>query len=686
MMALDDQGAGGAGLDVGDAPLVDAQGLTVSFRVAGGRLVAVDGVDISVGRGETVAIVGESGSGKSTIARALIRAYEPEAGTILFDGTDITHLSERRLRPVRRRMLMVQQDPYASLDPRMTIAEIIAEPLRAQGWSDRRAITERVEHLLGEVGLGQEAMTRVPAQFSGGQRQRVSIARALAPEPELLIADEPLSALDVSVQAQLINLFQDMQERHGAAYLFISHDLALVRQVVDRMIVVYLGRVVEEGPVADIFDQALHPYTAALLSAIPRRHGTTGTPRIVLGGEPPSAVARPTGCHFHPRCPIARPRCAREAPPLTVGADGRAVACFYPGLLAHDGSVRPLAAVRHGQDLADGPGPDVEGEDGATDAAATTPPQVVSVLRRIASQVGWRFAQLLLTLFAVTTALFFLLRLTGDPAAVLAGQNTSTQQLALIRHQYGLDLPLSTQYLHFLRMTFTLNFGSSFQSGGSALAEVRQRLGPTLGLSLVAMAINVVVSTVLGAVIGARRESREARVLSSGVFVAQGVPFYILGLVMIQVLTVEVHLLPSLGDKTVSAWIMPSLALAWFLAPRLTRVVAVNVAAAMDQDFVRVARASGAGMTATVVRHALPNGLMAAATLAATQFAYLLSGTLIVEQIFGWPGLGSLLISSITNVDFPVVEASVFVIAVLVYVVNAVTDVALTIIDPRTRR
>ena len=312
-------------------PLIEAARLRVTFPVGNRRLVAVDDVSLSVQSNETVALVGESGSGKSTVALTLARARDPEAGTIRFDGIDITHLRGRALRPFRRRFQLVLQNPYASLDPRFTVHDVIAEPLRAHRWGNPADVSRRVATLLEQVGLATSAARRYPAQFSGGQRQRISIARALALGPDLVIADEPVTALDVSIQAQIVNLLADIQAASGVAYLVIAHDLALVHHIADRVLVMYLGRVVEEGPIDPLSAEPQHPYTAALLSATPVPDRDRRRQRIVLRGDPPSAIDRPTGCAFHPRCPIARPHCAAESPALVDIGAGRRVACFYPG-------------------------------------------------------------------------------------------------------------------------------------------------------------------------------------------------------------------------------------------------------------------------------------------------------------------------------------------------------------------
>ena len=321
--------------------LLEARDLAVTFASGGRRLFALDGVSLHVGRGETVGLVGESGSGKSTLALTLMRGHDPDRGEIRFDGRPITRLSGAALKPVRRRLQMIFQDPYASLDPRMTVMRLVAEPLVAHRWGTRAEIRDRVLDLLAGVGLPPDAADRLPAQFSGGQRQRIAIARALALEPDMLIADEPVSALDVSIQAQIVNLLRDVQRRLGIAYLVIAHDLALVHQISDRILVMYLGRIVEEGRSDDVVGRPLHPYTVALLSATPVPEDSRKGRRLVLAGEPPSPIDRPAGCAFHPRCPIVRDRCRTEAPPLVARGDGRAVACWHPGEMPSPVAVPP---------------------------------------------------------------------------------------------------------------------------------------------------------------------------------------------------------------------------------------------------------------------------------------------------------------------------------------------------------
>jgi len=327
--------------DAGPAPLLQVQGLVKHFLLPRENFLeqhrvlrAMDGVDLEVFPGETVGLVGESGCGKSTLARLVMRLEEPTAGRIVFDGQDISHASQSAIRPLRRRMQMIFQDPYASLNPRMTVGEILAGPLCLYGLARGAAeARKRVGDLLNLVGLPPEAAARFPHEFSGGQRQRISIARALAVEPGFVVGDEPISALDVNIQAQIINLMIGLQERLRLTYLFIAHDLAVVRHISDRIVVLYLGRVVETAPAAELFRRPLHPYTACLISAVPTLDAKGSKQRIVLSGEVPSALNPPSGCHFRTRCPAATARCAAEVPVLAEVAFRQRVACHFPGVV-----------------------------------------------------------------------------------------------------------------------------------------------------------------------------------------------------------------------------------------------------------------------------------------------------------------------------------------------------------------
>ncbi len=319
-----------------DRSLLDVRNLAVHFPLGGGlfggpkRTVrAVDGVSLTVAHHETLGLVGESGCGKTTLGRAIVRLIDPTAGSVTFDGQDLTRLSQAELRPVRRRLQIIFQDPYGSLNPRMTVFDTLAEPLRihslAQGPEDERG---QVVDLLKRVGLRPEQMGRYPHEFSGGQRQRIGIARALAVRPQLIVADEPVSALDVSIQAQIVNLLKDLQDELGLSFLFVAHDLGVVRYVSHRVAVMYLGRVVETATAAALYEDAKHPYTRALLSAVPVPDPTRKRHHLPLAGDVPSPLSPPRGCTFHPRCPMAKPGlCDQASPQLRDVGDSHAVAC-----------------------------------------------------------------------------------------------------------------------------------------------------------------------------------------------------------------------------------------------------------------------------------------------------------------------------------------------------------------------
>ena len=319
-------------------PIVQVSDLKMHFPIRQGAVIqrqvgsvkAVDGISFEIAEGETLGLVGESGCGKSTAARALLQVYQPTAGSVRFRGSELVGLGKRKMAPYRRNLQMIFQDPYASLNPRMSVAETIGEPIRVHGLREGTAVWDRVRELMEMVGLTEAMMTRFPHEFSGGQRQRIGIARALAVEPEFIVCDEPVSALDVSIQAQVINLLDDLQRKLNLTFLFIAHDLGAVKHVSDRIAVMYLGKIVEIADSVELYRHPLHPYSKALISAVPvpspklERERT----RVLLKGDLPSPSNPPTGCRFHARCPIAIDRCATEEPPLVEHGPNHTAACW----------------------------------------------------------------------------------------------------------------------------------------------------------------------------------------------------------------------------------------------------------------------------------------------------------------------------------------------------------------------
>ncbi|KMS75466.1 peptide ABC transporter ATP-binding protein [Streptomyces viridochromogenes] len=343
-MSETETGAGTAAVKAGSAgdekPLLKVEGLVKHFPIKKGLLQrqvgavkAVDGIDFEVRRGETLGVVGESGCGKSTMGRLITRLLEPSGGRIEFDGTDITHLNTSGMRPLRRDVQMIFQDPYGSLNPRHTIGSIVSAPFRLQGVEPEGGVKKEVQRLLELVGLSPEHFNRYPHEFSGGQRQRIGIARALALKPRMVVADEPVSALDVSIQAQVVNLMDDLQDELGLTYVIIAHDLSVVRHVSDRIAVMYLGKIVELAERDALYASPMHPYTKALLSAVPipdPKRRTAKSERILLRGDVPSPIAPPSGCRFHTRCWKATEVCRTTEPPLAELRPGQRVACHHP--------------------------------------------------------------------------------------------------------------------------------------------------------------------------------------------------------------------------------------------------------------------------------------------------------------------------------------------------------------------
>ncbi|HEX8976940.1 MAG TPA: oligopeptide/dipeptide ABC transporter ATP-binding protein [Solirubrobacteraceae bacterium] len=369
--------------DAPPAALLEVEHVELHFPIKRGLILdrtigvvhAVDDVSLSLVEGQTLGIVGESGCGKSTLARCIVRLLEPTSGTMRFRGRDITHLGRRGMSPVRREVQLVFQDPVASLNPRKRVGQIIGTPLRLHGM-ERGKVQARVRELLDRVGLNPEHINRFPHEFSGGQRQRIGVARALAMDPRLIVLDEPVSALDVSIQAQVVNLLDDLQDDFGLSYVFIAHDLSVVRHVSDQIAVMYLGKLMELSPARELYDKPIHPYTEALLGAIPipDPRENRARERMVIGGEPPNPISPPSGCRFHTRCPRATQVCSDVEPPLAEYAGGHLAACHHPMNVSaaevSSASRSALSPLSAGEEMPSG---EAGGAAGAGDASPGAP-------------------------------------------------------------------------------------------------------------------------------------------------------------------------------------------------------------------------------------------------------------------------------------------------------------------------
>lgn len=642
---------------VGAPPILRVEHLSKRFPDGRrGWIDAVRDVSFEISRGECLAIVGESGSGKSTVARSVVRALTPDSGRIYIDRKEIGSLGERGLREIRPRIQLVPQDPYSSLNPRMTVSRILGEAMGTLAWGSRRATTDQKVELLEKVGLSAEALVRLPAEMSGGQRQRVAFARALVMCPDVIVADEPFSALDVSVQATLAELLVRLKEDSSVAWLLISHDITVVSCIADRVAVMYDGAFVEMGESGEVLTRPTHPYSRALVGSVPGGAGLR--------------EKRYAESELEYNCGAT----AYESPELRAA----------PADSGGGSSGGRLSGATSGPHA---------GEAGTTarpvEASLTVGTAEGAVERyrggKIAGRIAKAVVDLVMAVFGVSAVLFVLLHLSGDPAHVLAGYTATPDQVAATRAEFGLNSPILVQFFRFIKMAFSFNFGRSYSTSQLVGPLVLSALLPSLAIVLIAMVVNLLLSTALGVLIGGRPGSRTSSGLSGLIFASQGIPFFVVALLIVPLFGVKLGWLPVVSNGYGLGLVMPVIVLVWMLTPRLARVLAANVAREMGSDYVRVARAWGATRRNVVWRHALPNGAIGAVSMAGTQLGGLLSGTVIVEVIFSRQGIGRLMVSSIQELDFPVVLGCVVVISVFVYLVNLLTDILMTLIDPRLR-
>ena len=631
--------------------LVGLQGISVHFPVGGGLfrkagvLRAVEDVSLEIGAGETLALVGESGSGKSTLGSVLAGLRAPTAGVVSFRDRP---LDAAGWREARKQIQVVFQDPYSALDPRMPVSSIIAEPLRINRIGTARERQARAAELVGQVGLPTDALNRYPHEFSGGQRQRIAIARALAPSPELIIADEPLSALDVSIQSQVLNLMKALQAQHGLAYLFISHDLAVVHHLVDRVAVLYLGRLVEIAPREALFARPSHPYTALLLDAVPRIGRRRERGSSMIRGEMPSPLAPPPGCVFTRAAPRRR-RCA--------------------------GWRRRSWRRRRG--------------------GRRSWRRATSRNRRMGRFILTRSLQALLVLLVMSFVIYSLIGLMpGDPLDVMIASNpgATPEVVAHLRAIYGLDQPLVLRYWHWLLSALVGNFGYSRTYSQPVLLVLLPALWVTCKLMVISFTISVVASLLLGIVAALRPGGIVDSLISLLAFAGISVPVFWLALVLILLFAVSLHWLPASGQTTVGLGgvgdqirhlVMPVATLALASTGNFIRYVRASMIETLRMDHVRTARAKGAGERRVVLVHAFRNALIPVVTVMALSFGTLFSGALVTETMFALPGMGKTIYDAILGNDFNLALVGLLFATFVTLVSNLAADLLYGALDPR---
>lgn len=718
-----------------DAPLLQVRHLVQEFTVRGhggtkgGTLQAVADVSFDIGRRETLGLVGETGSGKSTIARSILMAPPPKAGSILLNGTEMKGGSRAQLRDLRRQVRMIYQDPYSSVDPKWQVQEIVEEPLITSSELSRKRRAERVAELLDLVGLDPtQHGPRRAKELSGGQCQRVAIARALAMEPDLIIADEAVSSLDVLIQAQVLNLFEMLRREMDLSYLFVAHDLATVKQVSDRVAVMYLGTICEIGPAERIYHEPLHHYTTALLGSVPRPdpHQRGTVTEGAIAGEPPSPLRPPSGCRFRTRCPAAVQRCAEETPELRHSDSDPAhlVACHFPveWVSQHEKSIRVHQfETRSSTGTAGANRPAVDGElanRGAGAGEDDTPDEVVrepALVLADDGDGGGMWAQLLLrirnspsirlvvkrilwaipVLWGVTFLIFCLMNLLpGTAADSLAGAGASQETIRALTLRLDLNQPFWERYWHWLTAALSGNLGDSLQSGQPVASLLVARLPVTVELIILAFILSLGVAIPVAVLAARRPHGIIDRVSSIMAGAGLAMPGFVLGLLLLLAFAVHLKLLPTLGFSPLSKglWpnlktmILPAVTLAFGLYAFYIRVLRADlIDQLVGEDYVVTAESKGLTPYRVLVRHVLRNSMFSLLTIVGINIGVLIGGTVLIEQIFDLPGIGQTLIQSITVEDVTMVEGVVVILAIAVVVASLLTDLLYTLLDPRIR-
>jgi peptide/nickel transport system ATP-binding protein len=686
-----------------DGPILSVENLIVEYRARAGNVQAVSDVSFDLMPSETLGLVGESGCGKSSAARAVMGLVTPTAGKVKFCGHDLTQLKPRHLRKLRSELQIIFQDPRSSLNPRRRVRKIVGEGLRIWKRGTKVDREEQVRAALTQVGLdyGVAANQRA-GSLSGGQCQRISIARALVMNPKVLICDEPVSALDVSVQAQIINLLAEMKQRYGLSMLFISHDLAVVKNVSDRVIVMYLGKVCEVASPDSLYSDPAHPYTVGLLAAVPppdaERRGTED--RSHLQGEVPSPLAPPSGCRFRTRCPGAQGICGDVEPEIRAIADDHFVACHFPvGGGTEHGRLRSPTAAANATVFDDIGKTNPTSPDAVTTLAADVPgaPALLKHLANTAPRARsflTRMLRFIATVVVVTFTTTLLLRLVpGSPAAYILGDSATPASVQALNREFHFNDSVFRAYVRWMGNLLHGNLGISAFTRQPVRISLSQSLPVTAELALLAITLAVVVSIPLGLLCARRPGARLDRMIAVATSGFLSVPVFVLAILFVYLFAVKVHIFPVLGWTPLSqsltgnlrCVVLPVTAIALPEIVVMTRLLRAELITTLQQDYISLARSKGLSTRRILLLHALKPASFSLVTLSGLSLARLLGGTVIVENIFVLPGLGSLIIHSIQNRDIVTAQVVVTFIALVVLFVNLAVDLSYQFLDPRSK-
>jgi ABC-type oligopeptide transport system ATPase subunit/ABC-type dipeptide/oligopeptide/nickel transport system permease component len=622
-------------------PVLSIANLEVKLGRRAQRQVIVSGVSFDIAPGTTTALVGESGSGKTTIARTITRSYRPSGGTVTLDSQGIGDLRGSELAAARRKLQMIFQNPAASCDPYLTIAQTLLEGTNGGTKAERRT---KAAGLLEDVGLSPEVLDHHPHQLSGGQLQRVAIARALMHDPSLIVADEPTASLDISIQAQIVNLLLRLQEEKDLAYLLVSHNLPVVRHLSDQVVVLRRGRVVERGPTTEVFDNPAHPYTAELIRA---------AEVDLTGGRTTSRYRPPAG--------------------MTSDVDEIEVS---PGHWVSTDFVDPqLLGGSDPQTAVDGKG---------DTNAGLRQSNLWATLRRPVKLAAMAVLELAVVVILVNLLLFAVLRLAGNPAETLSPPGAGENVIAATSARLGLDSPLIVQLFDGLRGWVRLDFGSSFSVRGvDATSMATEALQTSLRIVLPALVVSLLLAVAIGVWTGLRPRGKASRAIIRFTYVGSGIPYFWLAAILVLVFAIQNPIFPPTGSVGVASVVLPVIALSVARVSTLARLVRGRVLDVVDDPLVAAARSRGIRSSGIVMRHVMPNTIVPLLGWISIQLELIIGGVLIIEPMFNFDGIGSLLIRSVGTGDFAVVQASITLIALLVAGTQIVVELLLKTIDPR---